>query len=112
MYRDLFGAADRSNDSDAGSVSAGLHASRWRIDLWIVARASLASYARSSALELNELIARSLARFEVWQADEVPLSLTLFACGLAWYARRRRREIQAQLALRQRAEQRISDLLA
>ncbi len=63
-------------------------------------------------LELNEAIARILARFEVWQADEVPLSVTLLACGLAWYAWRRRREVQAQLALHERAERRIAELLA
>jgi len=111
MDREPLDAADRSNLCHAANESAGMHASRWRIDLWIVVGATLSCYAISSAWELNELIARSLARFEVWQADEVPLSITFFACGLAWYAWRRRREIQAQLALRQRAEQRISDLL-
>ena len=75
-------------------------------------RQPCACYVISSALELNEAIARHLARFEVWQADEVPLSVTFLACGLAWYAWRRRREIQAQLALHERAERRISDLLA
>jgi len=112
MDREPLDAADRSNNSGVGNESTGMHASRWRIDLWLVVGVTLSCYAISSALDLNELIARGLARFEVWQADEVPLSFTLFACGLAWYAWRRRREVQTQLVLRNRAERRILDLLA
>ena len=112
MNRELASAADGSTDSQARVDSSGSRGTRWRSDLWFVAAATLSCYVISSALELNEAIARHLARFEVWQADEVPLSVTFLACGLAWYAWRRRREIQAQLALHERAERRISDLLA
>jgi glucose-6-phosphate-specific signal transduction histidine kinase len=112
MDRDLFDASHRSTASRAHADAAAARGSPWRTDLWLVAAATLCCYVISSALELNEAIARSLARFEVWQADEVPLSITFLACGLAWYAWRRRRESQAQLALHERAEQRIADLLA
>lgn len=112
MDRQLFGVPSRSTASRAHEDTAGSSGSRWRSDLGLVAVATLCCYVVSSALELNEAIARSLARFEVWQADEVPLSITILACGLAWYAWRRRRESQAQLALHERAERRIADLLA
>jgi two-component system sensor histidine kinase UhpB len=86
--------------------------SRWRADLgWVVA-ATLASFLIASALELQESLAHRLARFERWQADELPFSLTVLALGLAWYALRRRRELQAELVLRARAEARIAELLA
>ena len=85
--------------------------SRWRSDLWWVAAATLASYLAASALELQESLAHRLARFERWQVDELPFSLTVLALGLAWYALRRRRELQAQLDLRAAAEARIAELL-
>ena len=85
--------------------------SRWRSDLWLVAAATVLCYFVASALELQETLAQRLARLERWQVDELPLTLTVLACGLAWYALRRRREVQAQLVLRAQAESRIADLL-
>ena len=58
---------------------------RWRADLAVVVAATLASYAISVALELNEWMTERLARYEHWQADEVPLTLTVLAAGMAWY---------------------------
>jgi glucose-6-phosphate-specific signal transduction histidine kinase len=112
MDRESFGATDTSTAQRVRAELSGSRESRWRTDLWLVVIATLACYFISSAFELNEGIARSLARFEVWQADEVPLSVTFLASGLAWYAWRRRREIQVQLALHERAERRIAELLA
>ena len=89
----------------------GTHRSHWRRDLWLVAAATVLCYFVASALELQETLSHRLARLERWQADELPLTLTVLACGLAWYALRRRREVQAQLVLRGQAEQRIADLL-
>ncbi|CAN5125731.1 hypothetical protein BH11PSE9_BH11PSE9_25070 [soil metagenome] len=86
--------------------------SRWRSDLWWVVAATVGCYLIASAFELQASITHRLQRFASWQADEMPLSLTVLACGLAWYALRRRREIQAQLQLREQAEARIADLLA
>ena len=84
----------------------------WRADLWIVAAATLACYVIASALELQESLSHRLARYEHWQADEIPMSLTVLAFGLAWYAFRRRQESQRLLASRLSAEARIADLLA
>ena len=96
----------------AQASAIAVRPSRWRSDLWWVAAATAGCYLIASAFELQESITHRLARFESWQADEMPLSLTVLACGLAWYALRRRREIQAQLHLREQAEARIADLLA
>ena len=85
--------------------------SPWRSDLWLVALATVLCYFIASALELQETLTQRLARLERWQLDELPLTLTVLACGLAWYALRRRREVQAQLVLRAQAESRIADLL-
>jgi two-component system sensor histidine kinase UhpB len=85
--------------------------SRWRTDLWLVAAVTVGCYFVASAFELQESLSHRLARFESWQADEIPLSLTVLAIGLAWYALRRRREAQAHLALREQAEARVADLL-
>lgn len=87
------------------------HRSRWRSDLWLVAAATVLCYLVASALELQETLTQRLARLERWQLDELPLTLTVLACGLAWYAVRRRREVQAQLELRAQAESRVADLL-
>jgi signal transduction histidine kinase len=98
-------------------VARVLHAprmptSRWRTDLCWVAAATLGCYLIAAALDLQESLTHRLARFETWNADEVPLSLLALACGLIWFATRRRRELQAQLDLREMAEARIADLLA
>ena len=83
----------------------------WRIDLVVVVASTLACYAVSSALEINEALSRWLAGYERWQADELPLSLTVLAAGLAWFAWRRRREALAELRLREQAETRVHDVL-
>jgi len=87
-------------------------ASRWRGDLWIVLAAALACFGVSRALNLNESLVGSLARYERWQLDELPLTGMVFAFGLAWYALRRRRETESVLRARERAEARAAELLA
>ena len=84
---------------------------RWRTDLGWVALATVVTYAIASTLELQESLSNRLARLENWQADELPLSVTVLACGLAWYALRRRHETKVQLALIERAEARSGELL-
>ena len=84
---------------------------RWRTDLWLVAAATVVTYALASTLELHELLSQRLGRLENWQADELPLSVTVLACGLTWYALRRRFETRMQLALIEQGEARSADLL-
>ncbi len=85
---------------------------RWGTDLWWVTAATLGCYGLSITFELNELFFGKLAKYEHWQADELPLTATVLAIGLAWYAFRRRREARLELRLREQAEARIADLLA
>ncbi|MBS0448920.1 MAG: sensor histidine kinase [Proteobacteria bacterium] len=87
-------------------------ASRWRFDLWVVLIAVVGSYLIASAFDLRESLTAFLARYERWQADELPLTGIVLALGLAWYALRRRRETQTELALREAAEAHASELLA
>jgi signal transduction histidine kinase len=84
---------------------------RWRADLALVLAGTLACYLLSAALELNEWLSRALLRYERWQADELPLSLTVLAAGMAWFAMRRRHEAKAELQLRERAESNVGELL-
>src|SRR5450631_3145857 len=73
-------------------------ASATRTDFGWVLLATLLTFALSSKLELQEHIASAAARFEAWQLDELPLTLTVLSLGLAWYAWRRRREAARLLA--------------
>ena len=64
---------------------------------WVLAATAL-TFVLSSALELHEKLATLAARFETWQIDELPLTLTALALSLAWYAWRRRAEAARLLA--------------
>ena len=97
--------------TDPTLTTAAARRVRWRIDLAVVVLLTWGCYALSSALELNEWMSHTLARYERWQADELPLSLTVLAATLAWFALRRRREAQAELQLREQAEARVTGLL-
>lgn len=91
-------------------MQAADHAARR--DLLLVALATLATWTVSVTFELHERYFGWLARWERWQADEIPLALLVFASGLAWYAFRRRREARAALAERERARRHADALLA
>jgi signal transduction histidine kinase len=84
---------------------------RWRVDLAVVLAATFVCYGLSVALELNEWMSLTLAHYERWQADELPLTLTVLTAGMAWFALRRRQEVQAELQLRARAEASVTELL-
>lgn len=69
-----------------------------RRDLRWVLVATVLTFAVSSAFELQERIATAALRFEAWQIDELPLTLTALSLGLAVYAWRRRSEAARLLA--------------
>jgi signal transduction histidine kinase len=69
-----------------------------RSDLRWVLVGTLATFAVASAFELQEKLAAAALRFEAWQIDELPLTLTALSLGLAWYAWRRRAEAARLLA--------------
>jgi signal transduction histidine kinase len=85
---------------------------RWRRDLAWVVLATLASYALSLTFEFHERYVRWLARYEQWELDELPLSLAVLACGMAWYAFRRRSDAVAEVRRREQAEAHVGALLA
>ena len=97
-----------------GSAAQTTHAQRrlsWRADFAAVLAGTLVCYILFAALEMHEWITRALARYERWQADELPYALTVLAAGMVWFAMRRRREVQVELQLRERAEAHAGDLL-
>lgn len=85
---------------------------RWGSDLWWVVAATLACYGLAIRFELTEFFFGQLAQYERWQIDELPLTFTVLAVGLTWYAFRRRREARVELQRRVQVEARIADLLA
>ena len=85
---------------------------RWGTDLWWVVAATLSCYGLAIHFELTEFFFGKLAKYERWQVDELLLTGSVLAVGLAWYAFRRRREARVELRRREQAEARIADLLA
>jgi signal transduction histidine kinase len=96
-------------------VSAPEHSLRRggrRRDLAWVLLATLASYGLSLTFEFHERYVRWLARYEHWEIDELPLSLVVLACGMVWYALRRRGDALAEVRLREQAEAHVAALFA
>lgn len=68
-----------------------------RRDLAWVAAATLAAFVFGSIGQWRESMSGVLERYEAWQADELPLALTVMTLGLAWLLWRRHREAAALL---------------
>lgn len=85
---------------------------RARRELLLVLLLALLAYAAAAAIELSERLERWFELAERWQVDELPFALMVLACGLAWYAFRRRAEAERALHLHAAAEARASALLA
>lgn len=81
-------------------------------DLLVVAVSTVLMWVVATRLDLLERYLKVTQRLERWQADEMVFVLTGLALGLGWYAIRRWREAQLALALNQRAEHRVGELLA
>jgi signal transduction histidine kinase len=88
-----------------------VHRGGWHRELWWVVAVALAAYLAAFALDLRETLTQWLTPYERWELDELPLALTVLACGLAWYAVRRRSDAQAALSLCERAEAQARELL-
>lgn len=78
---------------------------------WVLA-VTACTYGLAVRFEWHEQLGRWLARYEYWQLDELPLALAVLACGLAWYAFRRRREAWVEVRRREQAETHAGALLA
>ena len=82
----------------AKQAPVSLRSTRPRRDLVRVLLATALTFAFASAFELQEKLAALALRFEAWQLDELPSTLTALSLGLAWYAWRRRGETARLLA--------------
>jgi two-component system sensor histidine kinase UhpB len=67
-------------------------------DLLVVLLGTALTFALTSAFELQERLHGLMLRFEAWQLDEMPLTLTALSLGLAWYGWRRQRDTAELLA--------------
>jgi len=92
----------------ASSAPSRLKASR---DAFAVAAITLVTFLAASHFDLQEQIASLAGPFERYQADELPLTLCVFAATLVWFAWRRWRQAAEQLALRRAAERALMDAL-
>jgi len=81
-------AALLSNASTPGRFMPGAGTPA-RGDLRWVAVATMLAYLLASTFELSEWLASRTAPFEVWQLDELPLTVAVLSLGLAWYGWRR-----------------------
>ncbi len=81
------------------------------VDLLAVAVATAACWLLAGRLNLLERYLRVTTGLEGWQADELVFVLAGLALGLMWYALRRWGDARRALALHQRAEHRVGELL-
>lgn len=84
--------------------SIGKPFGRARRELALVLLLPAAVYGLAGHFELSERLVHWFAHFEAWQADELPLALLALAAGLAWYAFRRRAEVESALRAHAAAE--------
>lgn len=73
---------------------------------------TLASFVLAAGLDLHERFAGWALQYERWDADELAIGLAVLAASLAWFAWRRRNEVNAELRRRIQAERHVGDLLA
>lgn len=82
-----------------------------RRDLAVVALVTLCVGAFSVYVELSEAMFAVTRRWEVWQLDEIPVTLLALTLCLTWFAWRRFRDARIQLSRRQAAEALLATLL-
>jgi two-component system, NarL family, sensor histidine kinase UhpB len=87
------------------------HAAAWRDLAWVVA-VTVVVFVFSTAFELGEHLYRWTRDTERFQLDEMPVVLCVLAIGLAWFAWRRYRDAERELAWRHALEQQAESLLA
>lgn len=85
---------------------------RWRSDLAVILALAVACYGLASVLDLHEAFVHWIAHYERWELDELLFGALVLLGGAAWYAWRRRGELQAELARREAAEAQAAGLLA
>lgn len=76
-----------------------------RRDLFVVGAVTLLTFVLSGALQLNEWIESLTGPHEIYQVDELPLTVLAMALALAWFSWRRSRQVMEQVALRLGSEE-------
>src|SRR5262245_30212274 len=82
-----------------------------RRDLLLVAIVTLSVLTLAVHFELSESVLAVTRRFEHLQLDELVLTLLALSLSLTWFAWRRFRDAQAELARRRSAEGQLAKLL-
>lgn len=103
----MVGGSARRAPANRSAILGGAPA----VDLLAVAVATAACWLLAGRLNLLERYLRVTTGLEGWQADELVFVLAGLALGLMWYALRRWGEARRALALHQRAEHRVGELL-
>jgi signal transduction histidine kinase len=85
--------------------------SHWLRDAIAVAVTTIAIAGIAILVDANEVLFRASRRFENLQLDEIPVALFVLAMSLMWFAWRRHRETQVELARRDVAERQLEEQL-
>lgn len=80
-------------------------------DAAIVLVVTLGAAVLSASIDLNETVFDATRAWEHLQVDEVPATLLVLACGLAWFSWRRYTEARRELTARRQAELELAALL-
>ena len=73
-------------------------------DLLVVAAIAVLFFVLAARVELSERLAAWTLRHELWQLDEIPLTLVVLCACLSWFAWRRLRERTREMHARMRLE--------
>lgn len=85
-------------------TSRSFHARRARYDLLVLSLAGVLLFVALVRIEAFERFAAWSRAHEAWQVDEVLIALALLAVAFAIYALRRWRDLDREVARRERAE--------
>jgi len=81
-------------------------------DVLLVVLVTLAMFALASLVELNELILTLTRPLEPYQVDELPVTVLALVLAMTWFSWRRWQEANAEVQLRQAAQQALAETLA